>query len=108
MDYSTIEDVAAHINDNSLRQTETQNYIEEERGPDLITYDELDEYISSQYKKLRQEPEQGTVLDVDSNSNSNSSLTGTKREREEEQNISNKHLAAKKGGKRKTSKRKTI
>jgi hypothetical protein len=45
MNYSIIEEVSAHINDNSLRRTPTQ--IEnEEIGPDLIHFDELDDYIS--------------------------------------------------------------
>jgi hypothetical protein len=47
MDEGTIQDVAAHINDNSLRRNTTQNNSEEEEGgPDLIHFDELDEYIS--------------------------------------------------------------
>jgi hypothetical protein len=48
MDEGTIQDVAAHINDNSLRRNTTQNNSEEEKegGPDLIHFDELDEYIS--------------------------------------------------------------
>ena len=51
MDYSTIEDIAAHINDNSLRRTPTQ--IETgENGPDTIDFDDLDDYISKFGEKI--------------------------------------------------------
>ena len=45
MDEGTIQDVAAHINDSSLHRTVTQNYTDDD-GPDLIHFDDLDEYIS--------------------------------------------------------------
>ena len=53
---STIQDITPHINRNSISRSITQNETEK-GGPDIINFDDLDEYISKFEEKVVEEAE---------------------------------------------------
>jgi hypothetical protein len=52
----TIQDITPHINRNSISRSITQNETEK-GGPDIINFDDLDEYISNFEEKVVEEAE---------------------------------------------------
>lgn len=57
MNEKIIQDVAPYINANSLHRTETQIETDEGKGPDLIPFAELDNYIAQFEDKVEEEYE---------------------------------------------------
>jgi hypothetical protein len=52
----TIQDIAPHINRNSISRSRTQDETGE-NGPDIINFDDLDEYIAKFEEKVVEEAE---------------------------------------------------
>ena len=95
---STIQDITPHINRNSISRSITQNETEK-GGPDIINFDDLDEYISKFEEKVVEEAE-----GLKARKRSNKRITKKKYKKNTKRTKKQGKRRTKKQGKRRTKK----